>query len=195
METAQFQVIEGHVPILLSAPHAFAHRRPTLNGCYKLGEPYTDTIVKQVRDDTSAFAIYLCNECDYDPNYHREKNNEYKQKVVDLITKNKLERFIDIHGLRDGNDYDVGIYYPTRFTKSLAFAYEVQEKLNRGKLLGISIEIFRFMDNDQETLGEFVASKLRVPSIQIEVTRYIRDNDELRASFIDNLDAVVKKYI
>lgn len=195
METAQFQTIEGKIPVLVSAPHVFPHRRPTLNGSYKLGEPYTDDIVKSVQADTNAFGIYLLKECDYDPNYHKEKKNEYKEAVRDIIIKNKIERFVDIHGLKDGNDYDIGIYYPTRFSKSLEFAYEVEAGIDKNELSGINIRIFRFLNNGQETLGEFVASKLRVPSVQIEVARYIREDEKLRECFIKNLEKIVEKYI
>jgi len=195
METAQFQIIEGKVPVLLSAPHACSHRRPTLMGTYKLGEPYTDEIVKRITADSSSFGIYLSKECSYDPNYHKERKNEYKKAIKEIVMKNKVERFIDIHGLKDNQGYDIALYYPTKFRKSLELAYEIEEALNHGLLNGISIRIFRFLDNGQETLGEYVATKLRVPSVQIEVSRYIRDDEQLRESFIKNLSTLVEKYI
>ncbi len=194
MQTAQFHIIEGRVPVLISAPHVYPCKRPNISGIYRAGEAYTKDIVEQVCANTSAFGIYLNNECDYDPNYHKEKKNEYKQSVRDLVKRYKIERFIDIHGLKDCN-YDLGIYYTTRFSKSLNFAYEIEENLNRGKLNGVNVEIFRFPDNGQESLSEFVASKLRVPSVQIEVARYMRNDEELRDSFVNNLSEIVKNYI
>ncbi len=89
----------------------------------------------------------------------------------------------------------MGLYYTTRFSKSLSFAYEIADGLNMGKLSGINIEIFRFLDNGQESLGEFVASRMRVPSVQIEIARYIRSDEELRDNFVKNLSEVVKNYI
>jgi len=195
METAQFQIIEGKVPVLLSAPHAYSHRRPTIMGSYKLGEPYTDEIAKRIATDSSSFGIYLSKECDYDPNYQKVRKNEYKQAIKEIVTKDKIARFIDVHGLKDNADYDIALYYPTKFRKSLELAYEIEEALNHGLLNGISIRIFRFLDNGQETLGEYVAAKLRVPSVQIEISRYIRDDEQLRESFIKNLSTLVAKYI
>lgn len=194
METAQFKVIEGKVPVLISAPHVFSHRRPNLNASYRCGEVFTGEIVTQLCGETSAFGIYLSDECAYDPNYHKERKNEYKQEVRRIVEKYKIERFIDIHGLKDGN-YDIGLYYTTRFSKSLNFAYEIEEGLNRGNLNGMSIEIFRFPDNGQESLSEFVASKLRVPSVQIEIAKYIRSEEALRENLIRNLGDIVKNYI
>lgn len=195
METAQFQIMEGKVPVLLSAPHVHPHRRPTIMGMYKSGEPYTDNITREIASHSNCFGIYLSKECDYDPNYHKERKNDYKQAVKEIIKKNKIERFIDIHGLRENQDYDIGIYYTTRFSKSLEFAYEVEQMLNRGELMGINIRVFRFLDNGQESLGEYVASKLRVPAIQLEVARYIREDENLRKALERNLSKVVEKYI
>lgn len=194
METAQFKVIEGKIPVLISAPHVFSHRRPNLNAAYKPGEVHTGEIVKQICADTGAFGIYLSDECDYDPNYHKERKNEYKQEVRRIVEKYKIERFIDIHGLRECN-YDLGMYYTTRFSNSLRFGYEVADGLDRGKLSGINIEILRLPDNGQESLSEFVASKLRVPSVQIEIARYIRNDEELSEGFVKNLSEIVKNYI
>jgi uncharacterized protein YggU (UPF0235/DUF167 family) len=108
--------------------------------------------------------------------------------------KNGILRFIDIHGLRDCN-YDFELYYPTRFGNSLKFAYEIEEGLNTKELAGLNVAISRFPENGQESLGEFVASKLRIPSVQIEIARYIRKDENLRKYVIQNLDKIVKKYI
>lgn len=195
METAQFKIIEGKVPVLLSAPHVFPHRRPCLNGCYKLGEPYTDSILQEACADTSCYGIYLCRECTYDPNYHKEQLNEYKKTIRHIAREGGIARFIDIHGLRDGQNFDIGLYYTTRFSKSLEFAYELQGFLNDGALRGMNIQTLRFLDNGQETLGEFAASKLRIPAVQIEIARYIREDDTLREEFVKNLITGIRKYI
>lgn len=195
MDTADVKIIEGKFPILLSAPHTYSHKRPSLSGSYKLGEPWTDDIVEKVCSDIGCFGILQTGECSYDPNFHKEKNNPYKQKVREIVREGKFEHFIDIHGLRDGAGYDIGIYYPTRFDRSMIFAQSVSEGLSKGELKGASIYIFRFLDNEQETLGEYVASKLRIPSIQIEVARYIREEESLRNSFTENLEKILKEKI
>ena len=195
MDTADVKIIEGKFPILLSAPHTYSHKRPSLSGSYKGGEACTDMIVENVCKDINCFGIVQSSETNYDPNFHKEKKNPYKQKVREIVREGKFKHFIDIHGLRDGAGYDIGIYYPTRFDRSMAFAQSISESLNKGELKGASIYIFRFLDNDQETLGEYVASKLRIPSIQIEVARYIREDEVLRNAFIENLEKILKEKI
>ncbi|MHC1716316.1 MAG: hypothetical protein AB9915_00245 [Candidatus Dojkabacteria bacterium] len=193
MNCSEFKVIQGKKPILFSAPHVYAHRRPRLNMAYKTGEPFTDEIVKDVCNKIQSFGIYLCEDADYDPNFHTEEDNPYKQEIRKIVKENKIECLVDIHGLKDDNMYDLGIYYPTKFTRSRNLAMKLQASLNKGELRGISISVFRFLDNEQETIGEYVASKLRIPSIQIEVARYIREDENLRDSFVKNLSEVLSK--
>lgn len=195
MITTHFKTLEGKIPVLVSAPHVFGHKRPLLNCTYKIGEPWTDTIVKGISDDILTSCIYLSSQCDYDPNFQKVLRNDYKKEVRRIIKEEKIKRFVDVHGLKDTYDYDIGIYYTSRFSNSIAFAKDIAKGVNMGLLRGISIQILRFVDNGQETLGEYVASKLRVPSVQIEVARYIREDETLRNELIKNLEEVLKKYI
>lgn len=162
---------------------------------YKIGEPFTDTIVEDVCDELKTFGIVLTAESDYDYNYHEIETNPYKQEVKKIIEENEIEYFIDIHGLKDGNNYDVAIYYPTKFSRSIRLARSIKEGLDRYALRGINIVIFRFPDGHQESLGEYVASQLRVPSVQIEIARYIREKENLREAFIQNLGEVLEGLI
>jgi hypothetical protein len=187
-----FKVIEGTNPILLSAPHAFSHRRPSLTLSYKFAEPWTDEIVREVCANTGCWGIMLTEECNYDPNYYPLKSNPYKQELVKIVKENKISKFLDIHGLNDEHEFDVGLFYPSKFFRSITLANEVCDHIDRGTLRGLSACIFRFGDTDHETLGEFTASKLRVPSIQIEVARYIREKQILRNSFIENLSEYLR---
>lgn len=195
MNAPIFKTITGIKPVLISAPHVYAHRRPRLNMSYKLGEPFTDHIVEEVCKLSNIFGIMSVNETDFDPNYHKEKRNPYKQEIRKIVKEKNIKYFIDIHGLKDGNNYDLAIYYPTRFWKSRDLAIQLQENLDRGELRGINIAILRFLDNNQETLGEFVTSKLRIPSIQIEVARYIREDASMRNTLVNNLSDTLSKLV
>ena len=192
MKNSAFSTILGKTPILLSAPHVFAHKRPRLSMAYKIGEPLTDTIVEEVCEQISAFGIVLTDESDYDFNYHKEKRNPYKQEIRKIVEDNDIKYFIDIHGLKDGNQYDVAIYYPSKFSKSIKLARSIKEGLGKRGLRGINIVVLRFPERTQETLGEFVASDLRVPAVQIEIARYIREKKDLRDSFVQNLSDILQ---
>lgn len=186
-----FETVQGKFPILFSAPHAFAHKRPSLVRKYKDHEEYTDRIVKDICKESKSYGIYLTSDVDYDPNYHKNEN-PYKKEVQRIVEENKIKEFIDIHGLSEDHMVDVAIYYKTRFFKSIRLAEEISKVLNKGKLKGLNIQIFRLPENGRETLTEFCASQLRIPSVQIEIARYIREDKSLRNIFIENISHIIK---
>jgi hypothetical protein len=190
--TATYKIIKGTIPVLVSAPHVYCHRRPSLTLSYKLGEPWTDNIVEEICANTGAWGILHCCETDYDPNYQKLKKNPYKQEIANIIEREKIKKFVDIHGLSDEHEYDVGIYFPERYINSIRLSEGINKALNKGGLKGVNCCMFKFEDDKQETLGEFVACKLKVPSIQVEVARYIREKDGLRNAFIENMSSYLR---
>ncbi|HBB64416.1 hypothetical protein A3K02_01025 [candidate division WS6 bacterium RIFOXYD1_FULL_33_8] len=191
-QDTHFKIIEGFIPVLLSAPHVHAHRRPSLTLSYKQGEPLTDYIVEQICLMTGAWGIIQTDQTDFDPNYHKLEENPYKEAVLELVEKGKVKKFVDIHGLNPQYEYDLGIYYPSKFFKSICLADDVCRGVDKRTLRGINSCVFRFDNDNRESLGEFVASKLRVPSVQVEIAKYIREKEELRKPFIENLAAVLR---
>jgi len=187
----EYEIIKGKKNFLFSAPHPHPHRRPSLVKKYKVHEKYTDDIVRDLCRKTHAFGIYIKDQVDYDPNFHK-KNNPYKREVEKLVKEKHIKAFVDIHGLSDEHMIDIAIYYKTRFRKSVDLAKEISEKLNRGKLRGLNIQILRLPEGEQETLTEVVASGLRVPAVQVEIAGYIRKDKELRKIFVENLSEIVK---
>ncbi len=183
------RIIKGNIPVLLSAPHVYSHRRPSLTASYKWGEKFTEEIVDGICVRTGAWGVIQSCETSFDPNWHKLKENPYKSVINDIVEKEKINKFIDIHGLNDEYDYDFGIYYPSKFLKSISLSKEIAKVLNQGKLRGSNICIFRLVDDFQETLGEYCANKLRIPSVQIEIARYIREDEKLKNEVIKNLSS------
>jgi hypothetical protein len=181
-----FEILEGKQPILISAPHVYAHKRPNLSGSYKQGEPWTDYIARNIAEGSNANVIYITKELDYDPNYYKVLKNDYKQKVNELIKGRKIKYFFDLHGLSDEHEYDFGIYYLNKYNKSKNLAYSLASSLNKKSLRHCLIQILNIQTGSVETLTEFTASKLKVASLQIEISRYIREDEILRESLIAN---------
>ena len=69
----------------------------------------------------------------------------------------------------------------------------ISENIGRKKLLGLNTQILKLPNSMGESISEFVASELRVPAIQIEVAKYIRDDEVLLKSFIANLSDIVNR--
>jgi hypothetical protein len=187
-----FKIIEGKKRFLVSAPHAYIHRRPSLLQKYKLGEKYTDDIVREICKESNCSGIYTTDKLDYDPNYHKVTENPYKREIENIIKRNKIKGFIDIHGLRNIYDIDIAIYYRTRFSNSILLAEEIADYIDRRTLSGVNIHILRLLDNDQETLTEYVASDVRIPAIQVEIARYIREDEKLRNGLVENISEYIK---
>lgn len=188
----KIKILEGKKNLLISAPHSNIHRRPNLVGRYKIGEVNTDLIVEKVSKKTSCFGIYATGKLDFDPNYHSLSSNTYKSKVKELVESEKIKKFIDIHGIDKGYEVDILIYYKSKFTNSIKFAKELKEALDLGELRGSNIQIHRLpRRNGGESLAGFVASKLRIPALQIEIARYIREDDKLLNSFINNISEYI----
>ncbi len=181
-----YEVIQGKKPILLSAPHVFSHKRPSLSSKYRQGECWTDYIVKNTSLESKSHGIVALKKLEYDPNYHIIEKNPYKKTIEEIVLRNQIKCFFDIHGLSNEHQYDFGIYFLKQYTKSKKIAYQLAEALNKGGLRNCLIQILNIQEGKQKTLTEFVSSDLKVPSIQIEISRDIREKDNLRESLIKN---------
>ena len=191
MTTAGITIKKGSLPILISAPHAYAHRRPHLCGSYKIGELWTDYLCEQLCLGLNAWGIYTNDLIDYDPNFYPLNKNPYKQAVRDILNENKIMYFLDLHGLSPAHDYDLGYYYAPRYTNSRKLAEQIAKDIDRDSLKGLNVKFLNFLDNEQETLGEFVVSGYKVPSVQLEIAKYIRVTPELRDTFLENMKNVL----
>jgi len=186
-------IVEGKRPIILSAPHVFAHSRLNLERKLKQGEPWTDEIVREISRQTECFGIYTIGDTlDFDPNFTKELDNPYKAQIRKLVKKQKIKYLIDIHGLSDSHQYDFGIYFKSKFIKSRNLAFKVAEEVNKGILRNSLINVLYFKPDGQETVAEFCCEKLKIPAIQIEIARYIRESDVLRSELISRLSDLVK---
>lgn len=187
----ELEVIDGKIPVLLSAPHVFSHKRPRLCGLYKQGEFWTDYLVRNICAISGAYGIVSINELDYDPNYYPVEKNEYKKKIKELVKKKKIKYIIDIHGLSDEHTYDFGIYYVNLYNRSKNLGYQLAESLNRGALRHSLIQMLNFRKDDQETISEFATKKLKLVALQIEIARYLRENDKLREAIVKNISEFI----
>lgn len=197
MDVKNYTLIEGKIPVLLSAPHVFAHMRPSLRGVLKQGEPFTDYFVSQVCAYTGAYGIALSQpSTEYDPNYHNLETNLYKQEIKRLVKEKKVKYVIDIHGLSNKHQYDVGIMYCMRFKKSKDLAYKLIDNLNKQKeLRGISYYVGYNTKTLQESVTQFVAEKLKKTGLQIEIAQYIREDKTLLDAFIKGISLMIKSIL
>ena len=180
------QYIEGKSSVLLLAPHAQMHKRPNLTSSYKQPEPWTDYIVRNLAELTKSSALYSIADLEYDPAYHKIERNPFKQISADIVKNQNIKYVFDFHGLNDMHMFDLGVFYMRRFRNAKNVAYDFSREITHGKLNDVIISLFNFKDNDQETLVEYLVQNHRVTGLQIEIARYIREDDVLRELFIKN---------
>lgn len=189
MNLPSFETIKGEQKILFSAPHSHPHKRPNLSGVLKQYEKGTDEIVKEVCKAGKFSGIYLSRiEDDYDPNYHKVERNEYKREVERIVKDEKVQRFVDIHGLCEKKQYDFELQYSMRFQRSKRLALEIVSLLSKEREFKDCIFVLQYLpEDDKETLVEFVCRRLDIPAVQLEIAKYIREDDRLKEILVNSI--------
>lgn len=175
-EEQTFEVIEGKIPVLLSAPHSVRQLR---EGKIKGKDRYTGAITIELAKQTNSFAIYKTYNNQDDASYDIE-NNEYKEKVLELINKHNIKVFLDIHGAKDTDEFDVDI--GTDEKKNLNGKTQILENLiknlNEKGITKIGIDK-KFKACTMHTLTKKIASSTNIACMQIEITRKYRDLEQV----------------
>lgn len=95
-DASAFTLVEGDIPVLVSAPHAVTHMR---EGRIKASEDFTGPIALEVASMTGAHAIVATRFNEADPNYDSLEKSAYKQALVDCVLRHGVKLVLDIHGM------------------------------------------------------------------------------------------------
>lgn len=99
-----FGIIEGRIPVLLSAPHGARHLR---DGTWKGEDEYTSSLAIKLGELTGAHVIFVKNQTREDSNYIL--NTRYKDAIRKLVDERGIKFLADIHGADIGRDYKINI--------------------------------------------------------------------------------------
>ena len=99
-----FGIIEGSIPILLSAPHGAKHLR---DGRWKGEDEYTSSLAIKLGELTGASVIFVKNKTVEDANYILD--TRYKDAIRELVAKRGIMFLADIHGADIWRDYKINI--------------------------------------------------------------------------------------
>ncbi len=100
----EFSIVEGSVPVLISAPHACLHRR---GDEWKMEEEFTAAFALLLAEETGCSAIYLCRQSCEDPNWLQ--GSKYKEALADLVARRNIGLVIDLHGMTNRHHMGVAI--------------------------------------------------------------------------------------
>jgi hypothetical protein len=99
-----FEVINGRIPVLISAPHGAKHYR---NGSFKEEDEYTSSLAIKIGEVTGAYVIFTKNKTREDPN--NAISTKYKDTMKKLIDEKEIRFVADLHGADKGKDYKVNV--------------------------------------------------------------------------------------
>ena len=99
-----FEIIEGRIPVLLSAPHGAKHYR---NGSFKEEDEYTASLAIKLGEITGAYVIFVKNRTREDPNY--DIRARYKDEMKKLVDEKGVRFVADLHGADRNKNYKVNV--------------------------------------------------------------------------------------
>ncbi len=172
--------IRGRVPVLVTAPHATAHVRM---GKLKRQEFYTGALAVLLHSVTGCHALYVGRLSSLDPNYTDE--SPFKAKLSEIAGRIGLEFLIDVHGTGSERPGDVfpGVGTNGEFLNGRpgSFGELGQAAQSNGISLGPT-DVFPAAR--QMTVTRFAATKLSIPSMQLEINRNLRRPETEPGDFI-----------
>jgi hypothetical protein len=99
-----FGIIEGSIPILLSAPHGAKHLR---DGRWKGEDEYTSSLAIELGSLTGASVIFVKNKTEEDSNYL--SSTRYKDAIRELVAARGIKFLADLHGADIARDYKMSV--------------------------------------------------------------------------------------
>lgn len=171
---------EGDIPVLVTAPHATGHMRMEK---YKRHEPYTGALAVMLHALTGSHALYTDRLSPSDPNFYDD--NPFKSRLAEITEKYGIELVIDLHG--------TGTERPDEVFPGMGSAGEFllgEESYIRGLesasgFHGVALGSSGvFPASRQMTVAKYAALRLRVPSIQLEIIRALRQPDKDPGRFV-----------
>jgi hypothetical protein len=159
-----FRLVDGGVPILVTAPHA---TQPTRDGRKRFSDGGgTAALALSLRELTNVWVLHTTHSSPSDPNYYDD--NEFKRTLGELIERERPVLLLDIHGSSPMRPYDVdfGTMNGTSLLEQEELLDDLVEYLENEGIDSFSLNRFAASQND--TITKFAANR-GVPSIQLEI--------------------------
>ena len=162
-----FTIIEGYMPVVLSAPHTMNHMRD--DGTIKASEPYTKALALYLQKRLNCTCFVKNFDTGIDSN--SEKDEEYKNELIKYIKRNNIKLVLDLHGASLKREFDVELGTLNNLSADYSTIKELKEAFIENGILKVNV-------NDPFKGGGItkkVYSETLVDVIQIEINRKYRD--------------------
>lgn len=187
-----FEVLEGSIPVIITAPHATG---PFRNGKRRFSDGGgTAALAVELNKLTGVHVIYTTYEGPSDPNYYDD--NTFKTTLAKLMEQVKPKYVLDIHGSSSYRSYDVdlGTMDGASLLGNENLLFSLIEHLKREGIVSISYN--RFAASQHHTITRF-SHQHEVPAIQLEINEtYVSpSNGKIEAQRFSRLLQTLTRFI
>ncbi len=209
-----FEVLEGKIPVMISAPHAVNHCR---DGRIKYADKLTGGIAIFLHKVTGCYVIFSARTGNYDPNYTPNPNGEnlYQSYLTEYVKNKHIEVLIDLHGAQEERDFAVEIgTAPALDEDGRPIQYGHPSLNGRDYIADLVTYMFEytlrgvhqpaekkkvavnqvFCASDQNTVTKYVSENSETACIQLEVNSIYRSpkNEYEFSRFIKGLVSIIR---
>ena len=191
MKEESFKIINGNKKILLSAPHSVLHQR---QNNIRESETRTGDIVKRVAKESKSFAIYKIKPEFNDANW--DKKCEYKNKIKEIVEKEKIKALIDIHGMAAYRKQDIciGVNHGKNIKNNYNILNKIIKIFNKYGFKNITIDE-PFAASYEYCVSTYIAQTCNILTFQIEINRKYRSSTYKEYEKYNNLKEAIKEIV
>ena len=183
-----FIIIEGKVPILLSAPHAVKHFR---YGKDKQDDTSTGPLVEFICEKCSTYGIIRTFNKNDDPNFDDNGYGlKYKNAIVKLVKEKGISCLLDIHACSDEHGFDINIgtndgknINNDNFLEIIKTEFEKIGKVEVDKM---------FKASGENTVCNYVHRNAEISCFQIEISASLRWKIRNLLKVENSLEKIIK---
>ena len=185
-----YTIINGNIPILLSAPHAV---RSFKSGKAKGSDALTGSIVEYLCSRTGAFGIIRTFNLNDEPNSENNGHGlEYKKAIINLVNTKDIGGFIDIHGCKETHpfDFDIGTNNGLNLNGTPEYLDIILKRLSA---IGKAVVDKEFKASLDTNICNYIGRRTNLPALQIEINSRMRKNTKNLLELLGCFDRIIKE--
>ena len=199
-----FKILKNKSKIMISAPHSVKHIRQ-----WELlpQDLLTWWLVIYLWKRLNIPVIYSTSYKVWDPNFDENEKSEYKHALAKYIKENDIKLLIDLHGCWSFRDSSIELGTWWEWNPNLQGRLDIINVVE--KSLNDSLKSYIqhtgkpitkntiFPASRNTTVSAFISKEWKIPTIQIEINKELRDIDNLKnvSLLINSLENIVKRLL
>ena len=199
-----FKILKNKSKIMISAPHSVKHIREWEILSQDL---LTWWLALYLWKRLNLPVIYSTSYKVWDPNFDDYNNSKYKQTLEKHIKENGIKLLIDLHGCRNFRDFCIELGTWWEWDPNLLWHTEIINIINESLNKSLKSYIYHskqkitkntiFSASRDTTVSWFISKKCKIPAIQLEINKDLRDFDNIKNIWIliNGLEAMLNKIL